>query len=201
MTRFMRNRFSQAVAHSKKLVVTMAALVAAGLFVASCGVHKISSAGSLVRLTISPNPQTLAITGTQQFTATGVDESGALVAITPVWSVVASGGTINANGMFTAGSTPNTFTNTIKVTSGDKSATATVTLIAGALATITVTPAQVTLGGSTNQQYTAVGQDAVGNVIPIVPVWSIVAGGGSIGTTTGLFTSGTTAGTFTNNVP
>src|SRR3954465_13213511 len=81
MTRFTRNRFSQAVRHSTKMVGTMAALVAAGLFVASCDVHKISGAGSLMTLSISPNPQTVVVNGTQQFTATGVDESGAIVAI------------------------------------------------------------------------------------------------------------------------
>ena len=200
MKRVTTNRFGRAVAHGRQTIRAMVALGMAAMLVSSCDVHRISSAGSLATLSISPNPQTITVNGTQQYTATGLDESGAVVAITPVWSVVAGGGAIRADGMFTAGSTPNTFTNTIQVTSGGMTATATVVVVAGSLATITVTPTPVTLGTSAGQQFTAVGKDAIGNVIPIVPVWSVVAGGGTIVTTTGLFTSGTTAGTFTNTV-
>src|SRR5690348_4453615 len=102
MNRFITNRVTRAFAHGA-MVATVAA---AALLVASCDVHKISSAGSLATLSISPNPQTITVNGTQQFTATGLDESGAIVAITPVWSVVAGGGAINTGGLFTAGSTP-----------------------------------------------------------------------------------------------
>src|SRR3954452_12457557 len=125
MNRVIRKHVSQVVTRGTRMVRAMVALATAGLLVASCDVHKISSPGTLTTLSISPNPQTVVVNGTQQFTATGVDESGAIVAITPVWSVVASGGTITANGMFTAGPTPNTFANTIQVSSGGKTATAT----------------------------------------------------------------------------
>jgi hypothetical protein len=200
MNKVLMSRFGRAVSRGERVFRAAVALAIGGLSITSCDVHKISSAGSLATLSISPNPQTIIVNGSQQFTATGLDESGAIVAITPVWTVVSGGGAIGTDGTFTAGTTPNTFTNTIQVTSGGMTATATVIVIAGSLATITVTPTPVTLGTSVAQQFTAVGKDAVGNVIPIVPVWSVVAGGGTIGTTTGLFTSGTTAGTFANTV-
>ena len=50
------------------------------------------------------------------------------------------------------------------------------------LTSITVTPNPVSVGTTLGQQFTAVGKDANGNVIPIVPVWSVDAGhaGGAI---------------------
>jgi len=82
--------------------------------------------GPLATITVTPNPTTLVISATQQFTAVGTDASGNVVAITPTWSVVASGGTISSTGLFTAGTTSGTFTNTVTATSGAISGTATV---------------------------------------------------------------------------
>jgi hypothetical protein len=161
----------------------------------------IVTAGPLATITVTPNPVTLSINATQQFTAVGKDAFGNAVAITPAWSVVNGGGTINAtSGLFTAGTTPGTFTNTVKATSGTISGTATVTVTIGPLATITVTPNPVTLAANSSQTFTAVGTDAGGNVVAITPVWSVVNGGGTIVATSGVFTSGSTAGTFANTV-
>ncbi|MFH0981126.1 MAG: ice-binding family protein, partial [Planctomycetota bacterium] len=155
--------------------------------------------GALATIAVTPNPATLAINGTQQFTAVGKDAGGNVVAITPTWSVVASGGAIKTTGMFTAGTVPGTFTNTVKATSGSISGTATVTVTTGSLATIAVTPNPAILPANAPQQFTAVGNDAGGNVVAIAPTWSVVAGGGAI-SNTGLFTAGAVAGTFTNTV-
>jgi alpha-tubulin suppressor-like RCC1 family protein len=69
----------------------------------------------------------------------------------------------------------------------------------GPLASISITPDTVTLVGNTRQQFTAVGRDAEGNVIPITPVWTVLAGGGYIDQS-GLFIAGLVAGTFGNTV-
>ncbi len=158
------------------------------------------TAGSLATILVTPNPATLTGGLTQQFTAVGVDASGNAVAITPVWSVVSGGGTIGTTGLFTAGTTPGTFTGTVKATNGGISGVATVIVTAGSLATITLTPNPATLGINATQQFTAVGRDADGNVVPITPSWSVVAGGGTIGLTTGFFTAGNVTGTYTNSV-
>ena len=85
----------------------------------------------LATITITPNPDTTLVGATQQFVAIGRDGNGNTVSITPVWSVVNSGGTIDAStGRFTAGTTTGTYTNTIKATSGSISGTATVTVLA-----------------------------------------------------------------------
>lgn len=156
-------------------------------------------AGALSAITIAPSPASLAINGTQQFTAVGKDAGNNTVAVTPVWSVVASGGSISSTGLFTAGSTAGSFVNTVRAASGLVSATATVNVTVGGLASITVTPSQVVLAAGGTQQYAAVGKDAGNNVVAITPVWSVAASGGSI-SVAGLFTAGTVAGTFTNTV-
>jgi hypothetical protein len=177
------------------------AVALAGMAVTACDVHGATQPGALSVLSVTPNPQTLVVGATQQFTATGTDFAGEDVGIvSPTWSVVSGGGTISASGVFTAGTTPNSFVNTVQATSDGKTATATVIVVAGPLASITVTPNPVTLAIGAAQQYTAVGKDASGNVVAITPTWSVVAGGGSINATSGLFTAGTVAGTYANTV-
>ncbi len=161
----------------------------------------IVTAGPLATITVTPNPGTMAINATQQYTAVGKDANGNVVAITPVWSVTNGGGTINASsGLFTAGPTAGTFTNTVRATSGAIFGTATAIVTSGPLATITVTPNPARLATGAQQQFTAVGRDAGGNVIAITPVWSVVNGGGTINASTGLFTAGAVVGTFNNTV-
>ena len=85
----------------------------------------------LATITVTPNPDTTLVGATQQFVAIGRDGNGNTVSITPVWSVVNAGGTIDANsGRFTAGAATGTYVNTVKATSGSISGTATVTVLA-----------------------------------------------------------------------
>src|ERR1043166_3601547 len=169
-----------------------------GALLAACTGHSPAGPRTLASITVTPNVS-LAITDTQRFIAVGKDADGAAVAISPVWSVVAGGGVINNTGLFTAGTGPGTFANTVQATSGHVSGTATVTVTTGPLATITVTPTPVTLPITGTQQFTAVGQDAGGNLVAIAPTWAVVAGGGAI-TNAGLFTAATGPGTFANTV-
>lgn len=159
------------------------------------------TAGPLATITVSPNPVTLAVGTQQQFTAVGRDAGGNRVTITPVWSTTNPPGTINSSsGLFTAGTTPGTYAGSVRATSGSISGTATVTVTVGPLATITVTPNPVTVEITEQQQFSAVGRDASGNVVPIVPVWSTTNPPGSIDASSGLFTAGNTTGVFTNSV-
>jgi ice-binding like protein len=198
---------------SARIARLVLALGAAAVASTACDVHGISNPGTISTISISPNPQTLAANATQQFTVVASDFSGAQVAVKPTWSVVTGGGTISATGMFTAGPTAGTFTNTVKATSGSASATATVvvTVATGApgttgtpaappLVTITVTPNPDTTQIGAAQQFNAVGRDGNGNISAITPVWSVVNGGGSIDANTGRFTAGPAAGTFANTV-
>ena len=163
------------------------------------------AAGALATLTITPNPASVLISTTRQFTVVGKDAGGNVITtITPavVWSVPVAGGTVSTTGLFTASATPGTYN--LTATSGTITGTSvvTVTATAGALTNITVTPASPSIAAGTTRQFTAVGTDANGNVVTISPavVWSIgTAGGGTI-SSTGLFTAGATAGTFANTI-
>lgn len=157
------------------------------------------TAGALASIGIMPNPATVAVTGTQQFVAVGRDAGGNIVQVTPTWSVVAGGGSIAQTGVFTAGAAPGTFTNTVQVSAIGITAFATVNVTAGPVATIVVTPATATLAGGAQQQFTATGRDAAGNTVTLTPIWSVVAGGGTIDAV-GRFTAGSAPGTFTNTV-
>lgn len=184
----------------RRRITAFVAVAAAGLLAVGCDVHGVGRPGALSTLTVSPNPRTLAINGTQQFTAVATDYSGAVISIEPTWSVVSGGGVISSSGVFTAGGTSGTFANTIKATSGSMSSTATVIVTIGPLVSIVVTPTPVSLAVGGVQQFTAIGRDAGGNLVTIVPTWSVETGGGTVNSTSGVFTAGGTAGTFTNTV-
>jgi hypothetical protein len=115
--------------HNFLVTIAGAALLAT---LAACGSDNSTSPHTLATITVTPANPTLTAGNTQQFTAVGKDADGNNVSISPTWSVEAGGGTIDNNGMFTAGSTAGTYTNTVKATSGGVSGTATVTVTAGA---------------------------------------------------------------------
>ncbi|MDQ6690137.1 MAG: ice-binding family protein [Gemmatimonadota bacterium] len=186
-------------AQRARIARVLVAVTFAGVIAAGC--KSSSEPGVVTSLTISPTSATLAAGGTQQFTVQAKNAAGDILAIpNPTWAVVAGGGTITQAGLFTAGTVAGTFTNTVAVTCSGITVNATIVVTPGALVTITVTPNPVTLAMNATQQFTAVGRDANNNVVAITPVWSIVAGGGTINSSTGLFTAGTTAGTFANTV-
>jgi hypothetical protein len=97
----------------------------AALLAAACEHNEgpsVPVAGQLLTITVTPNPGSTQVGATIQYSAAGQDVNGAGVAISPAptWSVVAGGGTINStSGLFTAGTTPGTFSNTIRARSGN----------------------------------------------------------------------------------
>lgn len=176
----------------------LTAIALAGVLTSSCDVHGISEPGSLASIVVTPNT-TLAAGSTQQMIAVGYDAEGRIVPISPDWSIAASGGTVNSSGLFSAGTTTGVFANTVVATVGGVSGAATITVTAGPLSSITVTPSPVVLAIGGTQTFVAVGRDATGNVVTITPTWSVINGGGSI-SATGVFTAGTASGTYPNTV-
>lgn len=115
--------------HPRRLALLLLTLVAAG-----CDVHTEEPTGpagpaALALITVTPNI-TLPIGATQQFVAVGTNGNGDVMAITPTWSVVGGGGTITGAGLFTAGATAGTYPATVRATSGNRSGTATVIVLA-----------------------------------------------------------------------
>lgn len=194
-----RNLRPRAARGYARRVLGTLVLLAGSAFAAACDVHGASEPGSLSTLVVSPSSQTLAVNGTQQFTAVGKDFAGVEISANPTWTIASGGGTISADGLFTAGTVPGTYANTVVATSGSLSSRATVIVTVGTLASVTVAPHPDTLVVNGVRQYTAVGRDVAGNVIPITPTWSVTNGGGSI-SATGVFTAGSVAGSFVNTI-
>jgi hypothetical protein len=104
-----------------------AAVALAGAILSACDVHGTTSPGTVSTIVVTPSGPV--IKGSmQQMVAVGHDANGDVVTITPTWSVVALGGTINAAGMFTAGSTTGLFTNTVAATVGTITGNASITV-------------------------------------------------------------------------
>lgn len=166
-----------------------------------------SNTNSIASVQITPANTTLPIGGTQQFSAQAYDANDDLVTnVTYFWLVANSGGTIRTSGIFTAGSVVGTYANTVEVVAVQGSlskiayATVTVTGTVGTLNHVTITPASATVGSGETQQFTAQGYDANNFAITgLTYKWEVVNGGGTIDNN-GLFTAGSTTGTFANTI-
>lgn len=78
---------------------------------------------TLTSIAVSPTGITMSTGGTQQFTATGLDQFAAALGAQPAFTWTATGGAISSTGLFTAGATAGPFTVTaasgsIKATTG-----------------------------------------------------------------------------------
>ena len=156
---------------------------------------------TLARVAVEPPSATLAPEETQAFTATGYDPyDNEIDGLSFDWAVVNGGGTIDGNGLFTAGTTAGTYPDTVQATTEGINGTASVTVTPGALARIDVDPLSVTLAPNQTQAFTATGYDAHDNMISGLSfTWAVVNGGGTINSS-GLFTAGTAVGEYSNTV-
>ena len=84
---------------------------------------------NLTSISVSPSSASVLVGATQQFTATGLDQNGAPMAVQPTFTWATSGGgTIDATGLFTAGTSaggPYTVTATSGAVTGSASVTVT----------------------------------------------------------------------------
>jgi hypothetical protein len=143
----------------------------------------------LTSITVTPDPTTITVTQTKQFTAVGKDQYEVVMDFTPTWST--TGGTITTSGLYTA-TTPGTFT--VKAQSGTVFGTAQITVNPQILTSIVVSPPSVTLLPGQQKQFTADGKDQNGNPM-VIPSLSWNATGGTI-TPAGLYTAGAVPGNY-----
>lgn len=71
---------------------------------------------------------------------------------------------------------------------------------APALAVLTVSPNPTSVAANGMVTFSAAGTDVDGNTVAVSPVWEVVNGGGSIDSSTGVFTAGAVAGTFEGSI-
>jgi hypothetical protein len=156
---------------------------------------------------IAPQSVTLAPGVSQTFLVTGRLKDGRAVPVGVMWK--ASGGTIDAGGNFVAGDTAGTHRVIATSTSMSISDTAVVTITAPpspppppapappppapTLEKITLLPASATLAPSATRQFTAYGRTTAGDSVSVNVVFA--ATGGTV-TQGGLYTAGSTAGTY-----
>jgi hypothetical protein len=150
-------------------------------------------ATDITSLVVSPTATTLATGASHAFSATAYLADGSTTPIGVNWS--ATGGQIDAAGAYTAGTTPGTFRVIAANTAGTLADTAAVAIDAPAptLTNVYVTPASVSLSAGATQAFKAYGRNSAGDSIPVTVAFS--ATGGTV-SSSGLYTAGSTGGTF-----
>jgi hypothetical protein len=151
----------------------------------SCLVSEFAAgaASSVGTLTISPASASLRIGQQLQFSAAG---SGTTAGV--VWS--ASGGSVTSSGLYTAPSSPGTYTITVKsAADATVSASAQVTITSPTVVSVSVTPNSASVAANSQQQFTAM----VSGTSNTAVTWT--ASGGTV-STAGVYTAPNLPGTY-----
>jgi hypothetical protein len=153
---------------------------------------------NIVAVSVAPDTATLAAGATHDFAATGVLSDGTLVAIGVTWR--AAGGSIDAGGVYTAGNTAGSYRVVALSTDSTLADTATVSITqppppppSPTLDQVVLSPASLALTTGASAQLAAYGRNSLGDSVPVEVTYS--ATGGSV-TATGLYTAGSTAGSY-----
>jgi len=116
---------------------------------------------TLVRIIMSPDTATLNAGTSKQFSTVGKYSDSSTAAVTP--SYTATGGSVTANGLYTAGANGGAFR--VIATASGFADTSTVTVVKPPVALVIVTPAVDTVSPGQSYQLTATTKDAGGNVL------------------------------------
>ena len=151
------------------------------------------AAPTLTLMTLTPPTVNVQTGGTQPFAVAGVWSDGTTT--TPNVDFSATGGTITAAGVYTAGGTAGTFLVIAAHHGGTKRDTSaiTVTTPVATLTQLILTPPTASVSAGSTQQFAVSG--VWSNSATTVPAVTYTATGGTI-TAAGLYTAGSTAGTF-----
>jgi hypothetical protein len=150
-------------------------------------------APAVAQLTLNPASTSLAEGSSVQFSAIGKAADGSNVGVSPKFT--ATGGTVGPTGLYTAGQTPGNF----RIIAADSitgiadTAPVVVTYPPPTMTAVTLTPQTVALVSGSTRQFAAIGTMSDSSTTPITVTWS--ATGGTI-SSTGLYTAGSTSGTF-----
>src|ERR1035437_906258 len=139
---------------------------------------------------VTPDAVTIPSGASYQFTAVAILPGSVAIVPDVIWT--ATGGTITSSGVFTAGTTPGTYQISAQLRGHTPSGSAPVK-VAPTLTSLILNPAAVTLAKGAAQQFAVAGTWSDGSAA--VPAVTYTVAGGSI-TSSGLYTAGTTPGTF-----
>jgi Bacterial Ig-like domain (group 1) len=149
--------------------------------------------GQATSLRVTPETATLTAGEPRTLHSEAFDAAGNRVPTMPVWTVTEELGTVSGDGVFhprRAGS------GNIVATLGEVQQALQVSVQPAALATLTLSPAQLAIRAGDKAAFTAAGFDAYGNAVAIEPTWSLQGRIGQVEATTGTFQA-TTVGTGT----
>lgn len=152
------------------------------------------TSSTVVALRIAPDTATVETGASRAFRVVGLRRDGSSTPVTARWS--STGGTIDSNGVFRAGTSKGTFR--IVATSKRLADTARVFVVASTageptLVSLSLTPATAALTAGATQQFSVTGRMSDGSTATVTPAYT--AEGGTI-TSAGLYTGGTAAGSF-----
>jgi hypothetical protein len=168
------------------------------------------NAGPLSSIKVDPAVVVIGIGSQQPFNAAGFDAWGNPVPnFSANWSIApASAGSFDAttatSALFRAGTTPNTYNNGVRASSGAVSGAASVVVKAGTVAAVSLSPTSASLPIAGVQIFTAAVLDGAGNPLPdLSVVWQVAPNAGTIvssGPLTAAVKAGTSAGAFAGAV-
>lgn len=146
---------------------------------------------TLTALVMTPATVSLNTGTTQQFSVVANWSDGGTTV--PTLSYTASGGTVSAGGLYTAGSTAGSFRLIVSANGWADTSAVTISVPAATLTALVLTPSSVTLNTNTLHQFSVSATWSDGGTT--VPAVTFSATGGSV-IPNGQYTAGTTAGTF-----
>jgi len=148
---------------------------------------------TVTAVTATPTNGSVDVNGQLQFQAVGTLSDGSTVAIGVEWR--ATGGAIDAGGLYTAGGVAGNYRVIAKHTTTGLADTVPVSVSAAAptLKAVVVTPASVSLQTGASQQFSAAGLLSDGTTTPVSVTYTGTGGTVSAG---GLYTAGSVTGTY-----
>jgi hypothetical protein len=167
-----------------------ASLVGSGLS-QSADITILPVVSPIISITVSPSSTSLTTGGTRQFSATATRQDGSTAAPPVTWT--ATGGTISAGGLYTAGGTPGNYRVIAVQQAGSLADTSAVTVTAPVLQAVVLAPGSLVLATGGAQQFVVSGQWSDGATT--APAVTFGATGGTI-TSGGMYTAGSTPGSF-----
>lgn len=146
---------------------------------------------TLTSLVLNPGTVSVPAGATRQFAVVATWSDGSVT--TPQVSWDATGGTISGAGLYTAGTALGTYRVIAREATSGRADTSTVSVTSPALQSLVLNPSSVTLAPGQSQQFQVAGLWSDGGTAAPSVSWH--APGGTI-STLGLFTAGSTAGTW-----
>jgi hypothetical protein len=184
---------------SPKIIPLAGSLVVPGLLalVLSCSSGDVKAGlgpnepSPITQLVVSPSSAVIEASGVLAFEVAALHQDGTSTIPSVSWS--ASGGTITADGLYSAGGTAGTYEVVAVQQGGTLADNSTVTITAAQLQAVILTPSTASVATGGTQQFGVSGQWSDGSTA--APAVTYSATGGTI-TSGGLYTAGSTAGTF-----